>query len=122
MFLRFAVFLFLLAGFANAEEREFKGFKKGELVVMQIYHPIESWKPLAEYRFVCCRILEVTPKYLKIKRYYISEVLTDRSQPDDVKFEKEVLVYSVDQAWVGEILGWPDGKKKLPKPGPFDLW
>jgi len=119
-----AVCLFFLAGIVSAEEKELKGFRKGELVVVQLYiNPQAQLRSERTFQFCCCRILDITPQYLKVKRYYRSETLNDLNNPDDIKWEdKDVIVYSTELFRVGEIFGWPDGRKSIPKPGPFDLW
>ena len=59
MVYRVAVCLFFLAGIVSAEERELKGFRKGELVVVQLYiNPNALAKSERTFQFCCCRILE----------------------------------------------------------------
>jgi hypothetical protein len=122
MFLRLVVSFLFLAVSANAEEKEFRGFKKGELVIIQYRNSIaDIRRKMGICNYVACRILEVTPSHLKIKSYY-KAVWRGESADNLPPLEKEVSVYPVERECIDEIIGWPNGFPRAPKPGPFDLW
>jgi hypothetical protein len=135
MILRMTLCLLCFLSFSQAEDLEFCGFRKKELVLITI----EDKKPVfssfgnlekvakVSTRFVHCRILEVTPTHLKLKVYYdftIPEEVRGEAEKEEIREKARTRrnwVTSFGKRSIDSIEGWVSDTN-FPHPGPFDLW
>ena len=122
--------LLFFASFGLAEDLEFRGFRKNELVaIADIQYESISLYPFKNEistEYFLCKILEVTPTHLKVKIYYQATFPKYATQSEEVEIKKNLrirrnTVSSLNRASIDEIQGWGNNYD-LPKPGPFDLW
>jgi len=135
MILRMTLCLLCFVTFSQAEDLEFRGFRKKELVLITIVDKKPVFSPFGDLqsvtkvstRFVFCRILEVTPTHLKLKIYFDStfpEKNLSETEKEEIREKAKTrhnLITSFGKGDIDSIEGWVSNNN-FPHPGLFDLW